>query len=53
MIGIAQIAADDWPGRTGPVNGAFFDRDARTGQVGDHRGDIVVDDEAEVGASRS
>jgi hypothetical protein len=31
----------------------LFDRDARAGQPGDCRGDIVVDDEADVGASRS
>ena len=53
MIGIAQVAADDGPGRAGALNRARFDGDSGYGQLGDDISDAVIDDQKNGALRRS
>ena len=49
---VAQVAADDRPSRAGALNRALFDGDPGCGQLDEYISDVVIDDEADVRASR-
>jgi hypothetical protein len=52
VVRVAQVAADDGPGGAGAFHRALFHGDSRCGQLCDDISDIVVDDQADVCASR-
>jgi hypothetical protein len=49
---IAQVTTDDRPCGAGALNRALLDGDADCGQLCEHVGNVVLNDEAEVGATR-
>jgi hypothetical protein len=51
VVRVAQVAADDGPGRAGALNRALFEGDSSCGKLCDYIGDVVVDDETDIRAS--